>query len=105
MPKFNDKSPAELEKLIADAQLQLENLQKEKRKDVLAQIKELAASIGVTAIVTEAKSTGRKVSASVPVKYRNPEKHEETWTGRGVTPKWLQALIAAGKQKEDFLIK
>jgi hypothetical protein len=28
----------------------------------------------------------------------------ETWTGRGVKPRWLRALTDAGKKIEDFLI-
>lgn len=44
---------------------------------------------------------GRKVAA----KYRNPENPAESWSGRGGTPRWLQALIKQGKKKEDFLIE
>ena len=28
-------------------------------------------------------------------KFRNPENHEETWTGIGRTPKWVQAILDA----------
>jgi DNA-binding protein H-NS len=35
---------------------------------------------------------GKKVSP----KYRNPANPEQTWTGRGVSPTWVQALKAAG---------
>jgi DNA-binding protein H-NS len=35
---------------------------------------------------------GKKVAA----KYRNPANPEQTWTGRGVSPSWVQALKAAG---------
>jgi DNA-binding protein H-NS len=41
---------------------------------------------------------GKKVAP----KYRGPE--GETWTGRGLKPKWLQAAISEGKLLEDFLI-
>lgn len=40
----------------------------------------------------------------VPIKFRGP-KRGDTWTGRGRTPRWMAALIAEGKKKEDFLIK
>jgi DNA-binding protein H-NS len=36
------------------------------------------------------------------VKYRDDKGH--SWSGRGLTPKWLEAEIEAGKKKEDFLI-
>ena len=41
---------------------------------------------------------GRRVAA----KYRGPK--GETWSGRGSMPKWLSALVAKGKSKEDFAI-
>jgi hypothetical protein len=38
-------------------------------------------------------------------KYRNPENRSETWSGRGLPPRWMAAaLIKTGKRKEDFLI-
>lgn len=48
-------------------------------------------------------ATGRKTGATVPPKYRGPQ--GETWSGRGVMPRWLAALVAQGRVKEDFLIK
>ena len=44
-------------------------------------------------------------SANVPVaaKYRGP--NGEGWSGRGLMPRWLSALVATGKTREDFLIK
>jgi len=35
-------------------------------------------------------------------KYRHPEDPEKTWTGRGVMPIWLQALINAGHNRSEF---
>lgn len=37
-------------------------------------------------------------------KYRNPAKPEETWAGRGKQPRWLTALLRAGKHLDDFRI-
>lgn len=42
--------------------------------------------------------------ASPKPKYRNPSDSNDTWTGRGRAPKWMQAALEAGKKKEDFLI-
>ncbi|TAK95212.1 MAG: H-NS histone family protein, partial [Aquabacterium sp.] len=36
-------------------------------------------------------------------KYRNAQTGE-TWTGRGLQPKWVQAAVASGKKLEDFAI-
>ncbi|MBM4139484.1 MAG: H-NS histone family protein, partial [Nitrospira sp.] len=34
----------------------------------------------------------------------NPENHAETWTGRGLSPKWVAKLKASGRL-ESALIK
>jgi len=41
-------------------------------------------------------------STTLPVKYQDEKGN--TWTGRGLNPKWLEKEIEAGKKKEDFLI-
>jgi DNA-binding protein H-NS len=45
----------------------------------------------------------RPYPAVVP-KYRNPDDSSETWSGRGKQPRWLVALLKAGKQIDDFRI-
>lgn len=45
------------------------------------------------------KTSGSKVAA----KYRGP--NGESWSGRGLTPRWLSGLLAQGKKKEDFVVK
>jgi DNA-binding protein H-NS len=42
-------------------------------------------------------------ASSVAPKYRGP--NGETWTGRGLMPRWLSALVASGRTKEEFAIK
>ncbi|MDO8652903.1 MAG: H-NS histone family protein [Undibacterium sp.] len=44
----------------------------------------------------------KKSTTPVAAKYRGP--NGETWSGRGLTPKWLVALIAQGQSKEAFAI-
>jgi DNA-binding protein H-NS len=46
-----------------------------------------------------AKSNGVRVEA----KYRGP--NGETWSGRGLMPRWLSALVAQGQSKDAFAIK
>lgn len=40
----------------------------------------------------------------VAAKYRHP-KTGETWSGRGLRPRWLQAEIKAGKKIQAFAVK
>ena len=78
---------------------------------VLAKIVALAKEAGLTgsdiskalldgkgAKTRAAKKTGKSALAGKKVapKYRNPSNPEQTWTGRGVAPTWVQALKAAG---------
>jgi DNA-binding protein H-NS len=51
------------------------------------------------------KTAGTKRTGKVAPKYRNPANPKETWTGRGLQPRWLAALTAKGKKLEQFLIK
>jgi DNA-binding protein H-NS len=56
-----------------------------------------------------AKSAGAKgvkkpkSSAVVAAKFKGP--NGESWSGRGLAPRWLAALIAQGRSKEEFAIK
>lgn len=103
MIDIQNLSPEELQALIKNAESALEAKQASNRKQVIAQIKELAASIGVTVEITDEKKS-RKASSSVSAKYANPNNPSETWTGRGLAPKWMKALTDAGHSKDEFLI-
>ena len=52
--------------------------------------------------VVKVAKVGKKAGTPVAPKYRGP--NGETWSGRGLTPKWLATLVAAGQSKESFLI-
>ena len=79
---------------------------------VLAQIVSMAKEAGLSAEdIAKAMSSGKPSKTAkapkiakkgalagkkVDPKYRNPANPEQTWTGRGVSPTWVQALKAAG---------
>lgn len=92
---------ADIEKKIAD-------VQREERANAIARVRALMAEHGLTAADLTAKAltpraaapkTGNKVAA----KYRNAATGE-TWSGRGLQPKWLKAALAAGAKIEDFAV-
>ena len=37
-------------------------------------------------------------------KYFNPDRPSETWAGRGKQPRWVVALLKAGRRLDDFRI-
>ena len=59
-----------------------------------------AAAITTARAGAASKLKGRKIKP----KYRNPADRTQTWTGRGLKPKWLQAALAEGKSLSDFAI-
>lgn len=88
---------------------QIIETQRQERADAIARVKALMAEYGLTAADLSTRSAaaparptataGRKVAP----KYRDPETGE-TWTGRGLQPKWLKAALAAGRKLEDFAL-
>lgn len=95
---------AEIEKKIADAQ-------REERSTAIAKVKALMAEHGLTAAdiagktpaVRAAATPGPKAGGKVAPKFRNGATGE-TWSGRGLQPKWLKAALASGAKLEDFAI-
>lgn len=87
-------------------------------KDILAQmqafgitLKDLQQAMGKKRGKAAGKTAAKKPAAkrrssqagkSVAAKYRGP--NGETWSGRGLMPKWLSALVAQGRRKEEFAL-
>lgn len=107
MSDYTTLSELELAGVIESAQRALREKMDHKRKDVILQIKELASSINVNVEIVDnapTKISGRKGSKVAP-KYQNPYNNAQTWTGRGMKPKWLSSMLDAGRSIEEFEIK
>jgi DNA-binding protein H-NS len=50
------------------------------------------------------KQRNKRRYPKVLPKYQNPERPDETWSGRGLQPRWLSGQLSAGKSVEDFRI-
>jgi DNA-binding protein H-NS len=90
---------AAIEKQIAEAQRQA-------RSDAVAKVRAMMTEYGLTAADLTAKSSSRSTSAAgrkVAAKYRN-NATGESWSGRGLQPKWLKAALASGAQLTDFAV-
>lgn len=104
---------AALEKQIAEAQ-------REHRSDAIAKVKAMMAEYGVTlSDITSGKSAaapampaakkakvqGKSGNAGKKVapKFRN-NATGETWSGRGLKPKWMTAALAQGRSISDFAL-
>ena len=104
MSEYNNLSESEIHAVIDKAEKALKQKQIIKRKQVISEIKKLAASIGVTVKIKETEAKVIKQGKKVAAKYRNPDDFSQTWSGRGVAPKWMQALLKGGRNKAEFLI-
>jgi DNA-binding protein H-NS len=100
---------ATLQELLAKREAleqEIETTKKRERADAIARVRSLMAEYGLSVSDLSAKpgpktggTTGRKVAA----KYRN-RATGETWSGRGLQPKWLKAALAAGRKIEEFTV-
>lgn len=113
---------------LVDIQSQIEKLQKQasqiKAKEfdkTVLEIREKMHAFGITVKDLQSpKGTKGKLArepakkrasvkdknaaaTTVPAKFRGPE--GQTWSGRGLTPRWLKSLVEMGRQKEEFSIK
>jgi len=85
---------------------EIETTQKRERSDAISKVKSLMAEYGLTIAdlsgKTPGKSTGSK-GGKVAAKYRNAATGD-SWSGRGLQPKWLKAALASGKTLNDFAV-
>jgi len=101
---LNQLSENDLKNMIADAEKALRAKKDSKRKEVIAQIRHLAASIDATVEIKDGRRTGRS-GMKVPPKYQDPNDPSKQWTGRGMQPAWVRDLIAQGYSLQDLAIK
>jgi len=106
-----------LHQQIAEMKKQADQLQKQNRTAVLAQLRAQMAAYGITAeelsrpapktrspkAPAPSPSKGKKPAPALAAKYRGPE--GQVWSGRGPAPRWLNALLVDGKTREDFLVR
>lgn len=102
---------ADLEKMTADLEKQINDARRAERTGVVNQIKSLMAEHGITVEDLSAKAVRPSTKAAgstegvrkVAPKYRDPVTNE-TWSGRGLQPKWLRAALEAGRKIEEFAL-
>lgn len=81
--------------------------QRAERADAIAKVRALMSEYGLTLadLGSRPSAAPRKAAGSskVAAKYRNAATGD-TWSGRGLQPKWLRAELAAGRKLEDFAV-
>jgi DNA-binding protein H-NS len=105
MAKLNleKMSIVELRELAAAVEQELGRRKKDEVKGTVAQIKSLAATLGMS--VEDILRYGKKAKTSKgEAKYRNPENPAQTWTGKGRQPAWVKTQMNRGKTLEELLL-
>lgn len=96
-------SHGELVQLRSDIDRLIAEKQAAEREALKQKLAEVARAQGFS--LEEVVGKGPRGKGSVPIKYRDPKNPQNTWTGRGRTPRWLVAATKGGRAKiDDFLI-
>ena len=108
-------SAQDLNALIEAAEAKRAEKQDEARNALIQEFREKAAELGLEleALLpgaggsqapagAPARRTRRDAGGSVPARFRGP--NGETWSGRGRMPKWLSAMEAQGRKRDEFRI-
>lgn len=97
----------ELKELRSFIDKTIEDREKKARADLIDQMDALAKEKGFGSLDAVLKSTGdgKKVRKPAPPKYRNPNDADQTWTGRGRKPQWVQEILDRGGNLDDLAIK
>ena len=100
----------EFEAKLTELRKQQDTERKGERTQAIAAAKELiknhdltASELGLSGKGSAKRVTGDKRNVVAP-KYQDPVSGK-TWTGRGKSPAWLSAELAAGREKQEFLIQ
>lgn len=100
---------ASLQELLAqkDAlEREIENTKKQARGEAIAKVRALMTEYGLTLTDLSSKASGKagpRAGSKVAIKYRNATTGD-TWSGRGLQPKWLKAALAAGRKISEFAV-
>jgi DNA-binding protein H-NS len=85
---------------------EIETTQKRERNDAIGKVKALMSEYGLSVADLAGKVPGKSTASKggkVAAKYRN-NATGDSWSGRGLQPKWLKAALASGKTLADFSI-
>ena len=87
----------QLSDLVGKAQSEMASREKQRRKDLRSELERCVAADGykmgdIFPELSAANGTGASRQKR-PAKYRNPQNSDETWSGIGRSPKWVQAIL------------
>lgn len=100
---LNALSLKELKDLQSQVAKAIAGYEDRRKKELLAELDEIAKAKGFSLAELTGATVGRKRSPSV-AKYANPANRADTWSGRGRKPRWFTEALAKGGKPEDMAI-
>lgn len=82
---------------------QISQTKERERSEAVAKVKSLMSEYGLTIADLSSRAAKPAKVSKVAAKYRN-QATGETWSGRGLQPKWLKAAIAGSAKLTDFAV-
>jgi DNA-binding protein H-NS len=101
---LNNLSLDELKTLQNDVAVAIFNFEKRKKAEALAEVERVAKANGFSLkeLLGDEKTASKK--SKVAAKYANPANPEQTWSGRGRKPAWVNEFEASGNSLENAKI-
>ena len=94
-------------KIIADLQKQQEIIAQkisDEQKFIETDLRRFAASYGYKLIRNDEARLSADKPARKPARIKYKDENGNTWTGRGIAPRWLTAAEANGQKRDQFLV-
>lgn len=101
---LNNLSLDELKTLQNDVAVAIFNFEKRKKAEALAEVERVAKANGFSLkeLLGDEKPASKKGKAAA--KFANPANPEQTWSGRGRKPAWVNEFEASGNSLDDAKI-
>ena len=103
---------AKLKELLerrAEIEREIETARRTERAEAIAKVKALMSEYDLSIpdlssrVTPKSSGGGPRAGTKVPAKFRN-QATGDSWSGRGLQPKWLKAALASGRKIEDFAV-
>jgi DNA-binding protein H-NS len=100
-----EMSLKDLKKLERDVAAAINGYDSRTKGAAIAELEAHARQLGFSlAELTGTEISVKRHRSPAAAKYRNPENHSDTWSGRGRKPRWFEAALAAGTKVSDLMV-
>lgn len=104
---LDDMGYNELLQLQKDVGKAVDTFEKRRKAAAREEARQAALKMGFTLeelLGDKASKGSKRTKTGLPPAYRNPENPEQTWSGRGRRPFWMNEALEQGHEMEEFAI-